>query len=203
MIRSIGYELGACSFVHNRIIGAIGGFLGGGPAGAVAGFVGGGGGGTVTTVRAEPATAAAVGFSGGSCQPGFKRNPSTGACDREGIVGVAQRFVPGGQTGTQADVSGEAVIGSFGLTGVLPMQVGSITRNDGGVTPLLRCPARYVLAIDNICYVKGQRGLAAFRKWKPEGKGFLTPGDVKTLRRANTLRNSKGSKKLLRELGLG
>ena len=31
-------------FVHRRIGGAIGGFLGGGPAGAVAGFLGGGGG---------------------------------------------------------------------------------------------------------------------------------------------------------------
>ncbi len=203
MIRSIGRELGACSFVHNRIIGAIGGFLGGGPAGAVAGFVGGGGTTTPRPSYSDPVVAAAQGFGPSTCQPGYTRNPSSGVCEEKGIVGAARRFVPGGQTGTQVDIGGDAVVGSFGLTGVLPSQVGTITRNDGGVTPLLRCPARYVLAIDNICYVKGQRGLAAFRKWKPEGRAFLTPGDVKVLRRANSLRNSKGSKKLLRELGLG
>ena len=42
------------NFVHKRIIGAVGGFLGGGPAGAIGGFVGGGGGGGGRAPGARP-----------------------------------------------------------------------------------------------------------------------------------------------------
>jgi len=193
-------EPGSCGFVHKRIIGAVGGFFGGGPVGAVSGFLGGGG----SRERAQVGGDAGLGFANtsGGCSDGFEPD-ADGQCVRTGIRGAGQRFFPGGETGTQADVMGEAVVGSFGLSGVIPRQVGSITRNDGVVSPILRCPARYVLAIDNICYVKGQKGLAAFRKWRPGTKPFLTGGDVKCLRRANTLRASKASKKLLKELGMG
>lgn len=195
-------QLGSCSFVHRRIIGAVGGFFGsnGGIGGAVRGFTGGGG--------ATPPGDAGLGFANvgdtnGQCAPGYFRDQRTGQCERPGVVGTLQRIIPGGQTGTQMDVQGEAVVGSFQLPGVLPAQVGTITRNDGVVNPILRCPSKYVLGIDNICYVKGTPGLSKFRKWPPGTRPFLTGGDVRCLRRANSLKHSKGNRKLLRELGMG
>lgn len=122
---------------------------------------------------------------------------------RTGIGGALQRALPGGATGTAADIVGDAVLGSFGVPALVPAVVGSITKRDGSTGPILRCPPRMVLAVDNLCYMKGTRGLAAFRKWRPGTKPFLTGGDVKCLRRANTLRKGKSSKKLLRELGMG
>jgi len=71
------------------------------------------------------------------------------------------------------------------------------------VGPILRCPPGMVLAIDDNCYAKGLKGLAAFRKWKPPAKPFLSGGDVKILRRADTLRRGKSTKKTLKALGLG
>jgi len=195
-------ELGACSFVHKRIIGAVGGFFSGGPTGAVSGFL--------TPTRGQPdpraqnlglPTPMSVGRTG--CSEGFRTDPRTGQCVRTGVVGAVQRVVPGGQTGTMADVFGEAVVGAFGMPALVPAQVGSIDRQDGTVGPILKCPPRMVLGVDNLCYTKGTRGLAAFRKWKPGTRPFLTGGDVKVLRRANTLRSSKASKKLLKELGVG
>lgn len=194
-----GQPIGGCNFVHRRIAGAFSGaFGGGGIAGAVGGFLGGGG----SDQRGAGLGGSDPGTTG-QCAPGYFRDQRTGQCERPGVVGTLQRIIPGGQTGTQLDVQGEAVVGSFNLPGVLPAQVGTIERNDGVVNPILRCPSKYVLGIDNICYVKGTPGLSKFRKWPPGTRPFLTGGDVKVLRRANTLRHSKGSKTLLKELGMG
>jgi hypothetical protein len=136
------------------------------------------------------------------CPPGTTLNRS-GQCQRAGAVAAVQAFVPGGQTGTIADDFGEAVIGAFGIPALVPKQVGTIERKDGSIGPILRCPTGAVLATDNLCYTKGTRGLAQNRKWRPGTRPFLTGGDVRCLRRANSLRSSKGSKKLLKELGMG
>ena len=187
-------------FVHKRIGSAIAGFLSAGPVGAVAGFVG------PSSSRAPSTfTGADRGTGLGaprSCQQGFRLDAG-GRCVATGIVGAAQRFIPGGATGVQGAEFGAAVMGSFGMPALEPAQVGSITRKDGSVGPILRCPPGSVLAIDNLCYNKGVKGLASFRKWPPGTRPFLTGGEVRILRRAETLRRGKGTKKTLKALGLG
>jgi len=101
------------------------------------------------------------------------------------------------------DGFGEAVIGGFGRPALVPRVVGAIERADGSVGQILRCPPGAVLAIDDLCYTKGTKGLAANRKWPPGTAPFLTGGDVKCLRRADSLRKSKANRKLLRGLGMG
>lgn len=213
------------SFIHKRIIGGVKGFLTGGPVGAAAGFITGGGGSSARVgpqgssigcppgeIRVglgcqEPGRAGAVftdprglGFAQG-CQPGFTfRN---GRCERTGFVGAAQRFVPGGATGTQADVAGEAVAGGFNMPAFVPLVVGNISKVDGTTGPILRCPSGTVLATDDLCYAKGTKGLAAHRKWKPTPPGFLPRRDVVCLRRAVAIRKSKSNRAMFRELGLG
>jgi len=187
---------GPLPFVHGRIGAAIGGFFSGGPAGAIAGALTGGGGGSRASVGADRG----AGLGGRSCPPGTSVDNS-GRCATVGLRGELQRFLPRGETGFVGDVFGEAVMGAFGIPAVVPAQVGTIQRKDGSVGPILRCPNKTVLGADNLCYMKGSVG--RFRKWPRGTRPFLTGGDVKCLRRANTLRRSKGSKRLLRELGMG
>jgi hypothetical protein len=77
--------VGPLSFVHQRIFGAVSGFIGGGPTGAIGGFIHGGGGGPRTPPRMGTPTPLAVGASGG-CQPweirtrAFGGNPQ-GVCE--------------------------------------------------------------------------------------------------------------------------
>lgn len=186
--------IGAESFVHKRIIGAISGFVGGGPVGAVAGFV-------------APTSGAFTGANAGDglgltsgCPPGTRAD-SSGRCATTGVRGTIERILPGGRTGFQPASSG--LLGMLSGGPEPPAEVGTITRNDGSVGPILRCPPGMVLAIDNQCYAKGLKGLANFRKWKPPAKPFLSGGDVKILRRADTLRRGKSTKKTLKALGLG
>ena len=94
-------------------------------------------------------------------------------------------------------------MGSFNVPALVPAQRGTIERQDGTVGPILRCPRGMVLAIDNLCYAKGTKGLAAFRKWPPGTRPFLTGGEVRILRRAETLRKGKGTRSTLKALGLG
>jgi len=165
---------------------------------------------------------ASGGVVAGNCGPG-RRRTSLGNCVRDVTSGAAafsgsdpgaglgaprsgplaavQRFLPGGATGRFE--MGEVVMGAFGLPAAVPAQVGSITRNDGSVGPILRCIAGMVLAKDNLCYPKGVKGLAAFRKWKPLAGGFLPRKDVRCLRRAIAIKKSKTNRAMLRELGLG
>lgn len=129
------------------------------------------------------------------CRWPQRPDPITGRCRT--FVGQQPGREPGGVGG------GNAVVGGFNMPAMTPDVVGNISRTDGTTGPILRCPTGTVLATDNLCYAKGTKGLAAHRKWKPGTKPFLGGGDVKCLRRANTLRSSKGNKKLLRELGMG
>jgi len=79
----------SCSFVHKRLIGAVGGFLGGGPAGAVSGFFGtsGGGRGFVPS-----STSGSTPFRSGRTLP---------VSPVAGLRGFSQRAIPGGATGLQ------------------------------------------------------------------------------------------------------
>lgn len=202
MTTGVSRPMGEPFVSRGRIIGALGGFLGGGPVGALTGFLGGGGGGETSSAFTGADRGQGLGRPPG-CPPTTQRNPRTGACEQTGVVAAVQRFVPGGATGVLPDEFGEAVMGGFGVPALVPAQVGSITRRDGSVGPILRCPPGSVLAVDNLCYNKGVKGLAAFRKWKPGTRPFLTGGEVRILRRAETLRSGKGTKKTLKALGLG
>jgi len=126
------------------------------------------------------------------CSPGFERNPQ-GVCIQSGFVGAVERFLPGGQSGTQADVFGQAVVGAMGIPALVPAQHQHLTSH---------CPPGSILGRDNLCYRKGSIP-PNFRKWRPGPKPFLTGGEVKCLRKADRLRKSKGSKRLLRQLGMG
>lgn len=110
---------------------------------------------------------------GGACAPGYEVDAS-GNCVESGLSGTVHRALPGGSTGTQAGAQGQAVIGAFGLPAMVPMQVGTVTRNDGGVSPILRCMAGYKLGADNLCYVKGTRGV--HWKYKTKKAGVYIPG---------------------------
>jgi len=184
----------ANGFVHSRIIGGITGLLSGGPIGALSGFLegGGGGGGEFTGSNRGG------GYGGSSCPPGTEVD-LRGQCVTVGLRGRVSRFVPGGSAGQLTEDFGTAVVGAFGMPAMVPAQVGVIQRRDGTTGPILRCPRKTVLGADNLCYMAPGR----FRKWPRGTRPFLTGGDVKCLRRANTLRRSKGSKRLLRELGMG
>jgi len=219
MYSTHGHEL---NFVHRRVLGAIGGFVTGGPGGAASGFfggVGGANGGAGTTTAAERR---ALGPDvGNTCRPPYVRHPTTGRCtlDRadtgvgtdvgtrptEGWRARFERFFPGGETGTEVATEGygDAVIGAFGIPALEPAIVGAVQRRDGTMAPIRRCPPGLVLATDELCYAKGTKGLAAHRKWKPSGACFLPPRDVKALRRAVAIRKSKSNRAMFRELGLG
>jgi len=79
-------------FIHKRIIGAVGGFIGGGPGGAIGGFIGGG--------RQPRIPTRGIGPPVGRCNPPFVSD-GRGGCvaQRGGILGPIQRAVPGGSTG--------------------------------------------------------------------------------------------------------
>jgi len=202
----------ALSFVHKRIIGAVTGGVrslvtGGNPlAGAVSGFARGGsapgaGRGGGLGLRTSGSLGRGLALPA-ACPPGTRPDAS-GRCATTGVRGRVERFLPGGRTGFQPATNGDGLVGLLAGGPDAPMEVGQITRIDGTVGPILRCAPGMVLAVDDMCYRKGLPGLAAFRKWKPGTRPFLTGGDVKILRRANTLRRGKGTKKLLKELGLG
>lgn len=122
-----------------------------------------------------------------TCPPGFEIDPDTGKCAEAGMSGAAARILPGGSTG-YLGAGGEAAVGSWGYPAIVPSQVGTVTRNNGTVSPILRCPRGMVLGTDNLCYAKGTRGLQ--RKWKPATKPPMSAKDYKALRRISALQKS-------------
>lgn len=81
------------NFVHKRIIGAVGGFIGGGPGGAVKGFFGSGGGRSAGNIPK-----AAIIRGGPGALPFTRTLPIV---PTPGIRGLGQRLIPGGATGFQ------------------------------------------------------------------------------------------------------
>lgn len=103
---------------------------------------------------------------------------------------------PGGDPGV-FEAGGKPVSsngrGSMGMIGVTPTIVGSINGR-----PVRRCPSRYVLGEDNVCYHKAviPRSL---RKWRPARKPPVTAADAVAIRRADSAR--KRVKKLAGRVG--
>lgn len=121
------------------------------------------------------------------CPDGFRLD-SQGRCVTAGLPGTIQRILPGGKTGTLSDVQGQAVVGAFGVPGLLPAQVGVI---NGG--PILKCPAGMVLGKDDICYVRSVLP-RQFRKWPRAPRPPITAGDAKAIRKA------EGAKRRVKKL---
>lgn len=133
------------------------------------------------------------------CAPGYAWNASTGQCEQVGVSGGVRRFLPGGASGTQADMYGNAVVGAFGTPALVPAVVGQIQDSNGMTKPIQRCPPGAVLGKDNLCYMKGSIPMK-FRKWRPSPKPPMSAADAKALRRIGTLQ--KKVKRLAGNAGL-
>ena len=150
-------------FVHKRLLGAVGGFLTGGPAGAVGGFL-------KPPPRARrhpvPPVLALPGPSPLSiinlpCIPPAHRDPVTRRC----ILGERPgRDLPGDRP------IGESVMGQYGAA-LVP-----------GSMPVDRavCPRGAVLANDGLCYNKSQISNKQ-RMWPAGRKPLLTGGDLRAI----------------------
>lgn len=164
------------------IVGAVGGFLTGGPAGAFLGAVAGG---------SDPPSggsgipgASMVGTGG--CPPFTSGTPPLCVPDPFGL------FDPGKTTGTAvAKVpSGDARGGRFGV-GVSP---GAVTRQR------LVCPRGMVLGIDELCYDHLRN---SDRKWPKGRRPLLTGGDLNAISRAKRVASRLEKKvKDLQKIGL-
>ena len=162
-------------------IGAIGGFLTGGPGGAVvgglAGLLGTGGGESPTSPGVPP-----TGFGPTKCPTGYRWDGTR--CVAEGFGGFVERILPGGGTGVlppqQVSAQG-TTMGAFGIPASMPFQVGQTQYG-----PILRCMAGSVLGKDNLCYPKGSIP-NKHRKWPRGSRPLLTGGDMKTLRKIGSL----------------
>jgi len=183
--RTISPEMGlqTSEGVLGAIVGGLTGLVTGGPAGALIGAVTGavGGGETTTSPGTQP-TGYTVPTITTGCPTGYKYQ--NGQCVVEGVTGLLQRAIPGGQTGTLPSTGyGNAVMGGFGIPALEPAVVGQI---NGG--PILRCPAGSVLGKDNLCYQKGTITNKQ-RKWPKGPRPLLTGGEMKTLRKVKSLEN--------------
>ncbi len=203
---------GPLNFIHKRITGAIGGFIGGGPGGAVRGFIGGGGNGgrppkpgrAVSFVEVHPSGArhthfvddprapAKGGFiTGGVAPRGFA--PSGGDCPAGRV-----RFL-----GTCIDIPGGADRGPLlmdpSLRGDL-LDAGGVAVVGGfgipAMTPAIftrairSCGPGMVLGTDELCYPKSvlQRR-NKHRKWRGAPRPIFSAADGKIIRKAERLRD--------------
>jgi len=131
------------------------------------------------------------------CPPGFIN--VKGRCEQQGLRGSIERFLPGGQTGLLVDEAGQAVMGAFGVPAEVPMQVGTISRRDGTVGPVLRCRRGMVLGIDELCYVKSTIDKKN-RKWVPARKPPISAADWRAA--MSIKRVQKGVKRVASASGL-
>lgn len=133
-----------------------------------------------------PSGGALVRVSGGECQPGYRWDGKR--CVEEGVGGFIERILPGGETGTQMDIYGQAVVGSFGMPALVPATVGVIQNARGENKPVRRCPKGAVLGKDDLCYQKGAIS-RQYRKWpKPTNpKGYISRSDLKALNKIHGL----------------
>jgi len=131
----------------------------------------------------------AAGAIGGQGQGGsLAENPCgqgyefrNGRCEKTGLGGAAERFLPGGETGYYgADFTPTS---AFGMAGFVPQAM---------QTQRLVCPKGYVLFGKEpgmeVCLHKGAMP-NKLRKWPKGARPVMTAQDAKTLRRAKALQN--------------
>lgn len=185
------------NFVHKRLIGAVGGFLGGGPGGAVKGFFGGGRSGgqpTVQPVSLAPSAPRSI-LRGSNLGQSGRRCTKNSAGIR-GVLINGQCFnpfsaVPGGQS-VFSDPVGDASMGRHGA-GLAPFVTQRETR---------RCLPGMVLGNDGMCY--NRRDIRnADREW-PRGRRPLgTPGEMAALAKAAAFgRRMKNTVKRMEKIGV-
>lgn len=181
------------NFVHRRIIGAVGGFIQGGPLGAASGFARGGGGGRSTPVTLQP-----IPQSRQNCPAGFTRDAAgncvqTQGAPTPGFRGAVQRLLPGGQTGFQPIPQfGNAVMGQYGAA-LEPSTMSST---------MLKCPRGTVLGTDDLCYNRKDIKNSE-RKWPRGRRPLLTGGDLRAITQASAAaRKIERKTKQLRRLGM-
>ena len=133
----------------------------------------------------------------GQCQSGFRWDGEK--CVQTGIGGFVERLLPGGETGTQVDLYGNAVVDPIsGRAALVPMQAGVVAKKDGSTGPIYRCPPGAVLNKRNLCV--DRRSISnRDRKWPKAPAPPMSAQDVKALRRINTLQNK--AKKLAQKSG--
>ena len=193
-----GTPNGQRGFVHKKLFGAVKGGLGavlsgGNPlTGAARGFISGGR--TASRLPAVIPSRGAQIIPGGrssfgsrltnilapsfraptpACNPGFERDPATGRCKRSGIVGVAERFIPGGATGFQDGATAPGFVGSGGGNAPEERQ-----------TSVAVCLKGQVLGRDGLCY--GKRSIKnADRMWPRGRRPLLTSGDLNAIATAS------------------
>lgn len=129
-----------------------------------------------------------------ACPEGFELD-ANGRCARTGLIGAAQRFVPGGKTGfafAEPDEFGEATVGRFGA-GLQPAVRSMETRV---------CPRGSVLGIDGLCYNK--RDLANRDRFWPRGRRpLLTGGEMRCITVASRAASKIRTKtKQLQKMGM-
>lgn len=121
-----------------------------------------------------------TGMTPTSCPPGWVQK--NGGC-----VPVVPTADPGGAD--LGRIPGEAmqtVMGSFGMPAIVPFDVGDILRGDGTMGPILRCPGKYILGDDSLCYPKGSIP-NKWRKWPKGPRPLLSAMDGKILRHARSV----------------
>ena len=129
-----------------------------------------------------------------ACPEGFELDED-GRCARTGIIGTAQRFVPGGKTGfafPAPEEFGDAMVGRFGA----------------GLEPAVRtmetriCPRGSVLGIDGLCYNK--RDLRNADRFWPQGRRpLLTGGEMRCISIASRAASKIRTKtKQLQKMGM-
>jgi len=159
------------NFVHKRILGAVGGFITGGPVAAVSGFV------RSPTRRTLPRSISSPSqpFSPSPC-PAGQRRASNGRCIRDVSLTI-QALVPGGRTGIEQvsgrRPAGEAVMGRYGAALVPIEEARSVST----------CLPGMVLGDDGFCY--NRKAITNRERLYPKGTApLLTGGDMSCIRKA-------------------
>ena len=158
------------------LVGGVTGFLTGGPAGAVVGAIAGSGGLPKTGGGAAPSPVpTSIGTSGygfapstPGCGSGYVWDPATGMCKRTGVVGVAERVIPGGATGYVP--AGDVVTEILG-PGRAPVQ-----------TVRRTCGKGMLLAENGLCY--SRKALPAKYRASKARKAPFTWSDKNHVRKA-------------------
>jgi len=204
--------LGPLNFVHKRILGAVGGFVSGGPTGAVSGFLtggGGGGGGAPAPSSRSPfqirrnvrnarhcdsmgrLTAAGV-AAGAICDDTLTLDPSTLNGCPEGTVTTESGCVSPVSPRGQREGLSTAVLGQYGA-GVLPTRFDVMTFD---------CPRGMVLGTDEICYNRKDISNKE-RKWPRGTRPLGTAGEMAALRKAAAFgRRMEGAVKRMQKIGV-
>ena len=188
-------------FVHRRIIGAVGGFITGGPTAAISGFLRGG---RQPEARVQTALAATVPMRA-ACPPGFFETPA-GGCQEMAPTGRTEFLAAAREDVSVRGGTTRLPSGTVMEDGGPPQRFGPMRA--GGYAPDVReqfyrdCGPGAVLAKDGLCY--NRRDLRNNeRKWPRGRRPLLTGGEVRAISTAaSAAKKLQRVQKRLMSLGL-